>query len=159
MVLYVVTGPPTAGKSAWITGRARPRDIVIDLDRIALALAGPGADDHDHDPHLLRVAHKARFAAIKEATRISTGEGQSNPPEQRPDVYLIHTQPSVKQRARYHRQGARIIVVDPGRDITMARVRQLRQPSMERVAARWYEQHTHTPRGATVVNSRGSRNW
>ena len=48
-MLYVVTGPPTAGKSSWIEARAKPTDIVIDLDRIALALAGPGAPSWQHD--------------------------------------------------------------------------------------------------------------
>lgn len=42
-MLYVVPGPPTAGKSSWIDARAKPTDIVIDLDRITRALAGPGA--------------------------------------------------------------------------------------------------------------------
>src|SRR5213596_2588996 len=42
-VLYVITGPPAAGKSSWIEARARPTDVVIDLDRITAALSGPGA--------------------------------------------------------------------------------------------------------------------
>ena len=42
-MLYVVTGPPAAGKSAWIQARAKAADVVIDLDRIASALTGPGA--------------------------------------------------------------------------------------------------------------------
>lgn len=147
-MLYVVTGPPTAGKSSWITGRAKRHDIVIDLDRLALALAGPGADDHDHDPTLLKVAHRARFAAIAEATRHLD----------QVDVYLIHTQPSTKQRARYHRLGAQIVVVDPGEDVVMRRVRELRQPGMEQVAARWYKQHKQSPSSVTV-STRGSRDW
>lgn len=147
-MLVVVTGPPTAGKSSWISGHAKSRDIVIDLDRIALALAGPGADDHDHDATLLRVAHKARFAAINEAV--------SHLDEA--DVYLIHTLPGARHRARYRRLGARIVVVDPGEDVVMQRVRDLRQPGMEQVARRWYQQHK-AQSGTRTVSTRGSRTW
>jgi hypothetical protein len=146
-VLYVITGPPTAGKSSWITAHAKPRDIVIDLDRIALALAGPGADHHDHDEILLRVTHRARFAAIDEACRHLDEV----------DVYLIHTQPGTKASARYKRLGARIIVVDPGRDVVMQRVKAMRQPGMERVATRWYSKRTDAD--AQTVTAQASRAW
>ncbi|MEV5079492.1 hypothetical protein AB0K74_11880, partial [Streptomyces sp. NPDC056159] len=66
-MLYIVTGPPAAGKTSWIESRAKPSDIVIDLDRITRALAGPGAPNWNQDPLLLRVAHKARYAAMFEA--------------------------------------------------------------------------------------------
>lgn len=149
-MLYVVTGPPTAGKSSWITGHARPRDIVIDLDRIALAFAGPGAADHDHDEIRLKVAHRARYAAINEAERHVD----------RVDVYLIHTMPGARHRAHYRRLSARLIVVDPGEDVVMQRVRDLRQPGMEQVAARWYAQRRSTrQRDARTVSTRGSRTW
>lgn len=146
-MLYVITGPPTAGKSSWIQAHAKPRDLVIDLDRIALSLAGPGADDHDHDEVLLKVAHKARFAAINEAVLHR---------DQR-DVYLIHTMPSSKARARYRRLDARIVTVDPGRDVVMQRVKALREPGMERVATRWYTQHARSPQHR--VREQRSRTW
>lgn len=146
-MLIVVSGPPTAGKSTWIQAHAKPRDIVIDLDRIALALAGPGADDHDHDDVLLKVAHKARFAAIREAEQLR---------DQR-DIYLIHTMPSSKARAKYRRLNARMVTVDPGQAVVMQRVRDLRQPGMERVATRWYTQHARSP--AHRVKEQRSRAW
>lgn len=54
------------------------------------------------------------------------------------DVYLIHTMPSAKARARYKRLDARIITVDPGRAVVMQRIEAMRDPAMKRVAARWY---------------------
>lgn len=145
-MLYVVTGPPAAGKSTWIEAHAKATDIVIDLDRIALALAGPGAPHWQHDPVLLKVAHRARFAAIDEAVQHRDTV----------DVYLIHTQPGAKARAKYKRYGAKLIVVDPGRDVIMQRVRDMRHPGMEAVATRWYNQHRTSSR---TVSAQRSRPW
>ncbi|MGW0821823.1 hypothetical protein [Streptomyces sp. NPDC002845] len=147
-MLYVVTGPPAAGKSSWINARARPTDIVIDLDRIAVALAGPGAPSWQHDPTLLKVAHRARFAAIDEAVKHRDTV----------DVYLIHTMPSPKARARYQRLDAEVVTVDPGQDIVMQRVRDMRDPAMTAVATRWYRQHARRQHGRPA-GRQASRPW
>ncbi|MFE9309507.1 hypothetical protein ACFYM5_17680 [Streptomyces sp. NPDC006706] len=133
-MLYVVTGPPAAGKTSWIESRAKPSDIVIDLDRITRALAGPGAPNWNQDPTLLRVAHKARYAAMFEAFEH----------RDKVDVYLIHTMPTSKWLARYRRMDAQIIAVDPGRSIVMARIEAMRDPEMRRVATRWYRSRPAT---------------
>lgn len=147
-MLYVVTGPPASGKSSWIAARARATDIVIDLDRLALALAGPGAPSWQHDATLLKVAHRARFAALDEAVKHRDTV----------DVYLIHTMPSAKARARYQRLGAEVVAVDPGQDIVMQRVRDMRDPAMTAVATRWYRQHARHARSHTVTRQ-ASRAW
>lgn len=146
-MLYVVTGPPTAGKSSWIKAHAKPADIVIDLDLMALAMAGPGADHHAHHPVLLKVVHRARFAAINEAVQHLD----------QVDVYLIHTQPGAKARAKYKRLGARIVVVDPGKEQVLQRVRDMRQPGMVAVVERWYRQHTRSR--THTVTAQASRAW
>jgi hypothetical protein len=146
-VLYVITGPPTAGKSSWVQAHAKARDIVIDLDLMALAMAGPGADHHAHDDVLLRVVHRARFAAIREAEQHLDTH----------DVYLINTLPSSKAMAQYKRLKARIVTVDPGRDVVMQRIEDMRQPGMRAVATRWYRQHRA---GATrTAMPQHSRAW
>ncbi|MDV5147190.1 hypothetical protein R1T08_24185 [Streptomyces sp. SBC-4] len=145
-MLYVVTGPPAAGKSSWIQAHATERDIVIDLDRITVALTGPGAPNWNHDPLHQRVAQRARYAAIDEACQLLD----------KLDVYLIHTMPSAKALVKYHRLNARIIAVDPGRDIVMDRIEAMRSPEMKRVAARWYSQRSRLPR-ATMPQA--SRDW
>lgn len=146
-MLYVITGPPTAGKSTWIQAHARPRDLVVDLDRIALALAGPGASDHDHDDVLLQVAMRARYAAIDEGVRHLDER----------DMYLIHTMPNPKAMARYRRLQARIVTLDPGEDVVMQRVRAMRQPGMVQVATKWYRHHHAHP--ARTVTEQRSRAW
>ncbi|MDH6226220.1 hypothetical protein [Streptomyces sp. MJP52] len=146
-MLYVVTGPPASGKSSWVQANAGPTDIVIDLDRLALALAGPGAPSWDHHPILLKVAHRARFAAIDEAV---THRGEV-------DVYLIHTLPGANAMARYKRWDARIVTIDPGRDVVMERVRAMRTPGMVAVASRWYRDRAKA--GIPAGARQASRSW
>ena len=143
-MLYVVTGPPAAGKSSWIEGHAKARDIVIDLDRITRALTGPGAPQWNQDPIQLRVAHKARYAAMDEAFQLLD----------QLDVYLIHTMPSAKHMTKYKRLKARIVVVDPGETVVMQRIEAMRDAGMQRVAARWYNARRGKPREAMPQASR-----
>ncbi|MFC7892694.1 AAA family ATPase [Streptomyces sp. NPDC057381] len=146
-MLYVICGPPASGKSSWIAARARPTDIVIDLDRIALALAGPDAPQWQHDETLLRVAHRARFAALDEAVKHRDVV----------DVYLIHTMPSPKALARYRRLDAKVITVDPGEQVVRQRVRDMRAPGMDAVVTHWYRQRTRL--GSQAVTRQASREW
>ena len=145
-MLYVVTGPPAAGKSSWIQSHATARDIVIDLDLITRALAGPGAPQWNQNELHLRVAHRARYAAMDEAFAL----------RDRVDVYLIHTMPSRKAMAKYKRLEGRIITVDPGRDIAMQRIEAMRDPDMRRVASRWYSQR---PKQSPAAMPQASRAW
>jgi hypothetical protein len=145
-VLYVVTGPPASGKSTWIDAHATARDIVIDLDRITRALTGPGAPQWNQDPTILRVAHRARYAAMDEAFEL----------RDQVDVYLIHTMPSPKALAKYRRMEARIVVVDPGREVTMQRIAAMRDTDMQRVATRWYRSR---PAAAREAMPQASRTW
>lgn len=146
-MLYVVTGPPAAGKSTWIAAHAKSGDIVIDLDRIAQALTTPGTDGWAHSTTLLKVAHRARYAAIDEATHHI----------EHTDVWLIHSMPNTKASAGYKRLKARIIIVDPGRAVVEQRVRDMRQPALLGVVTRWYEHYRPAP-GATVA-AQPSRAW
>ncbi|MFI7137205.1 AAA family ATPase [Streptomyces massasporeus] len=146
-MLYVITGPPAAGKSTWIQAHATARDIVIDLDRITVALTGPGAPQWNHDPIASRVALRARYAAIDEACKHLDDV----------DVYLIHTMPKPQAMARYRRLGARIVVVDPGEDVVRERVAAMRSAGMDRVVTRWYRQHRRD--ASRPVTAQTSRDW
>lgn len=145
MTVFVVTGPPAAGKTTWVLAHAQPEDLVLDLDRLAVALAGPGAHDHRHPDHVRAVARVAREAALTEALHY----------HQAADVYVVHTDPGRQAVDRYRRAGARIITVDPGRDVVMARCRATRGRDGMVVAARWYaDQDT-----SDVTVSNKSRSW
>lgn len=146
-MLYVVTGPPAAGKSSWIEARAKASDIVIDLDRITRALTGPGAPMWNQGEIHLRVAHKARYAAMQEAFEV----------RDQVDVYLIHTMPGDAWLTRYRRLGAEIVTVDPGEQAVRERVAAMRSPAMNRVVTRWYRHY----RGGSPqpTTAQASREW
>lgn len=146
-LLYVITGPPAAGKSSWIEARAKATDIVIDLDRITRALTGPGAPQWNHDAIASKVALRARYAAIDEAVKHLEAV----------DVYLIHTMPSPTWVARYRRLGAEIITVDPGEQVVRERVRAMRSSAMDRVVTRWYRSYRGGARAPAAAQS--SRDW
>lgn len=98
-MLVVVSGPPCSGKSHYIRERATTDDIVIDLDRIALAFAIEGTGDHDYPDHIRVVARKARLAAIDMAIRYA----------QATNVWIIEAAPTSQARAWYAARGAKFI--------------------------------------------------
>ncbi|NEW27257.1 AAA family ATPase [Nocardia cyriacigeorgica] len=143
-MLYLVIGPPAAGKSTWCRSQAGPDDIVIDFDRLAQALSvRDDAAGHDHPDALKKVTKAARRAAIDTAVGLA---GMV-------DVYVIHSTPSPRLVADYRRKGAKVVVVDPGRDVVMARAKAERPWWMQQVVKRWYEAPTRVPGSATVQQS------
>ena len=127
MALIIVTGPPAAGKTTYVTEHAQPGDIRIDLDHIANTLAGESIDNHEHAAHVLTVAKAARKAAIDAAMK------------QDCDVWLIHTNPTPNQLDNYRAMGAVIHVVDPGKDTVMKRCKAERPKGSLIAAAKWYD--------------------
>lgn len=123
-MLTVITGPPAAGKTTYARNHARPGDVVIDLDALAIALGSP--DSHNHPRAIAAVAQAARTAAIEAAA--NTGAA----------TWLIHTAPTPQQLSTYRAQGAHIITVDPGETITRDRITDERAPQAHQVADRWY---------------------
>lgn len=145
-MLYVISGPPGAGKSTWIRAHAKPRDLVIDFDLIAQAIAGPGVDARAYSRTLEKVVHRMRFAAIREIEHHLDSI----------DVYLINTSPTPRDLAHYEWLKAKLITVDPGKEIVMQRVNDMRQPGMVKVAERWYKRH----RGSSPsVMPQATREW
>lgn len=146
-MLTVVTGPPAAGKSSWVQAQAGPKDIVIDFDRLAAAFTGPGSDGHTHQPLVRKVAYRAWRGAITEALRHVD----------QVDVYLIHAAPNQRAMAEYQAHGARVVTVDPGRDVVMRRCEDMRTQSAAAMAEKWYatvsDDSGHTP---TI---QASRDW
>lgn len=145
MALTVVIGPPASGKTLWVNTHAQQGDVVIDMDRIAQALSPPGADSHSYSRTLRTIAQRARRAAVDEALKYC----------QRVDVYLIHTSPSEADLARYTDHGARVQVVDPGREVVMARCERQRSRSATMAANRWYSNRSEWTGEPQVA----SREW
>lgn len=151
-MLTVVVGPPAAGKSTWVLARAKPGDIVIDFDRLAVALTGAGGDPHDHAGAVAAVARAARRAAIDTALARCTDV----------DTYLIHTSPGAARMAEYQQMGAHVVTLDPGRDVVRQRVRAERPQRTYAAIEKWYAQHlevTAPSDASSPLALNSSRDW
>lgn len=129
MITFVL-GPPCAGKSTWVKETARPGDVVVDYDQLALALGSQSS--HDHPEDIRAVTHAARRAATG---RIFEGLEV--------DAYVIHTRLSASYLDRLRADGVTIHIVDPGMEVCLERAAERPDPEATRAAIRrWYE---HTP--------------
>lgn len=121
-----------------------PGDIVVDYDALAVALSGTEPDNHDHTPTVKKVTKAARDAAIREARKHTDAT-----------TWIIHSTPAQSTLDRYQQDGADIIVVDPGKDTVMRRIKHERPKHMHAVAARWYEQAAEPKSKPKQAHQRG----
>lgn len=129
MTLFIVVGPPAAGKSTWVNQQAKPGDITIDFDKIANTLSSANTLTHEHPPHIQFITKAARTAAIDAAVRFRNLI----------DVYVIHSKPSDKMMRRYKNLGAEVITINPGEEIVLKRIREERPAiSTEEIVNLWY---------------------
>ena len=127
VTIYLVTGPPAAGKSTWVREHAQHGDITIDYDTIASVLTPPGGKPHQWPATVKAVTKAARQAAIDAATK-----------HRDTDTYIIHSTPSPALIAQYQNLGANIIVIDPGIDTVLARAKAERPWQMQQAIKEWY---------------------
>lgn len=144
-MLYVVTGPPAAGKSTWVTQHARRGDITIDYDAIASVLTPLEPGERQLSAPVAAVTRAARRAAIDMALEY----------RDEIDVYIIHATPSAGMLRFYQRMNAKIVTVDPGEDVVLARCRDERPWQMGQAAKKWYRSRTdpaeQAPSGTPVM--------
>lgn len=129
MSLTIVTGPPCGGKTTHIATHATPGDIVIDLDRIALALTTDNTVHHDYGSHIRYIALQARAAAIRAALPAATGH----------DVWIIDSRPSRSSWAAYKQAGARHVTCNPGQHEVTRRAATQRPAWVLDLIADWYQ--------------------
>jgi len=127
MVINVITGAPCSGKSTHIQMHATPGDIIIDLDRIALALTTDDTDHHQYPAHVRHVARTARGAAIAAAIAVEQSTGCR--------VWVIDTFPDTR---RWKSVGAQIVTINPGYQTCLLRARDQRPEWVQRIIAEWF---------------------
>ena len=113
-MITIVTGPPCGGKSTYVSEHARSGDIIVDMDRIALALTTDDVGHHDYSPQVRQVARAVRKAAVYEAMKISQLSMVN--------VWIVHTDPTPDSRREYSVASARYVEVDPGKEVCLARL-------------------------------------
>lgn len=116
-MIVVVTGPPCGGKSTYIKDRAKSGDVIIDMDKIALALTTDDTASHSYSSEIRWIAMAARKAAIKEALfQFASRRG--------PTAWIIHTDPSPDERSQYRLRNAQIVEINPGKELCLLRVKE-----------------------------------
>lgn len=144
-MLYVVTGPPAGGKSTWVREHAKAGDITIDYDALANTLTPASVGSHEHTSEVKKVTKAARQAAIDMALTLTDII----------DVYIIHSLPSRSLLDSYRARGAEIIIIDPGREVALARAKAERPWFMQGAVKRWYEENVEM----TANSERGGHRW
>jgi hypothetical protein len=115
-MITIVTGPPCGGKTTYVRENAKKGDVVIDMDRLALALTTEGIEDYTYSESVRSIAIVARKAAVKQAIILSQG--------QREQTWIIHTDPSTSDRYTYKMAGARFVECSPGLKVCLERAKQ-----------------------------------
>jgi len=128
----VLWGPPCSGKSTYIRERATGHDIVIDLDRIALALAVEGTPNHSYAWHHRKLALDAREAIIHRAVVMASDDAR---------VWVVDSNADAAKRAEWKALGAEVVMLDTPREVCEQRAAAERPPPVRGLVARWYAQH------------------
>lgn len=134
-MIVVVTGPPCGGKSTYIKDRAKSGDVIIDMDRIALALTTDDTASHSYSSEVRWIAMQARKAAVKEALyQFASRRG--------PTAWIIHTDPTADERSQYRLRNAQIVEINPGKDVCLERLKsrpEVNQPIARKVISDYFE--------------------
>ena len=84
-----IVGPPCAGKSTLVDNLAQPGDLVVEFDRLNMALSPVG--DHEHHDPLKAYTYAAHNAVLRRLRH----------PSDLRAAFLTALAPTNKQRARY----------------------------------------------------------
>ena len=134
-MIVVVTGPPCGGKSTYIKENAKSGDVIIDMDKIALALTTDDVPSHSYSQEIRWIAMVARKAAVKEALyQFASRRG--------PTAWIIHTDPTADERSQYRLRNAQIVEINPGKEVCLERVKsrpEVNQPIARKVISDYFE--------------------
>jgi predicted kinase len=132
-------GPPCSGKSTYIKENATGNDIIVDMDKIALALAVEGTAEFEYSEPIRNIARQARPAIVKGA--LLAGQG-----ERRLGVWIVHTDPSPQDRQMYRAMNCKFVELNPGKDVCLARAKErpdANRKLSEKVIAEYYQKRTN----------------
>lgn len=99
--MIIVSGPPCSGKSTHVDEHKGENDVVVDLDRLCVALGS--SHSHEHPPDIKAVAQAVRTNLIDSLLHRCHGQ-----------VWVIDSSPLPDAIQRYRSAGAIFRVLDPG---------------------------------------------
>jgi predicted kinase len=132
-MLTVITGPPCAGKSTYAETNAKQGDIIIDLDRIALAISHPTTKHHHYPTHIRTAARHIRRAAIQTAIAHHHTGGTA---------WVVDARPGTTNRMAYKRAGATFINLDAPLPLLLQRAQNQRPPHIINTIKTWHAPKT-----------------
>ena len=129
--VFIVYGPPLAGKSAWVLANKGAGDFIIDINNIWECISGT---KDEKDNRLKGVAFKIRDTEL-EAVRFRLGRWNN--------AYIVGGFPLKTERDRLTKElGAREIFINETRDTCEQRAEQTHDPdSMKRYIAEWFDRY------------------
>lgn len=138
--IFLVYGPPLAGKRSWVRDNMSEGDLIIDLDDIWQCVSG--CERYVKPGRLKAVAFKVRDALI-EAVRYRQGKWLR--------AYVVGGYPLTSDRERLCKElGAREVYVEATREECIRRVEAMQELNAEewtRYVDEWFERY-NPPHGA-----------
>jgi predicted kinase len=133
MSVVVLWGPPCSGKTTHIAERAQPADVVIDLDRIALALAPDGIEHHAYAQHHRDLARMARAAIVDKAAAWGAHQDLT--------VWIIDSNASAAARRRWRGLGAQVVKLNVPMAECLRRAETCRPAETQQLIREWFTRH------------------
>ena len=146
-MIYVVTGHICSGKSTYVKEHSRPRDIIIDMDTIAMAISHDSIKPYEYEPHIRSIARSTRWSIVQNAVLLHRSEslGRHDAPF---NVWIIHAYPDDSDERMYFMMDAKTIHVDAPPETLLQRARNERpQRGVDELLRRFSESNL-TPQTA-----------
>jgi hypothetical protein len=126
--ITVILGPPCAGKSTYVETNRTSTDVVVDYDKLAIALGATAS--HEQSDDIKRATFVARRAVIDHLLSEHS----------KAYAWIIHSAPKPEWMQRYAEADANVITLNPGIDTCLARATDDNRPQRTIDAIhKWYD--------------------
>ena len=126
-MIRLITGHICSGKSTWVREHASLEDIVIDCDRIAMAISAVSTAANEYSDGARELARSVRWSLVNAAATMHLHSRGGW------DLWIIHAYPSEAALANYRRVGAIAKEMQAEPDVLRRRAALERPERMRRV--------------------------